>query len=311
MKLLSFEKELAPLYEAIKKKKMQDKSVKDLITKLESKIEYIYGNLTPYNIVEIARHIERPRTEDYISALFNTFIELHGDRKFGDDPAIVAGIGEMNGRVMGVIGHRKGHNLRENMHYRFGMAEPEGYRKALRVMHLVSECFHSPIITFLDTPGASPTSAAEERGQAEAIAVNLQEMFNIPTPIVSVVIGEGGSGGALGIGVADRLLMLKYSIYSVISPEGCASILWRDISKAKDAANALKLTAKDLKELDIVDEIIDEPVGGAHRHKEKTINNVKNAIEKNMDKLIKLSPKVLLRKRREKYRNIGVFNEQK
>lgn len=308
MKLLSFEKELAPLYEAIRKKKMQNKSAKNLIAKLESEIERIYGNLTPYNIVEIARHIERPRTEDYISALFSTFIELHGDRKFGDDPAIVAGIGEMNGRVIGVIGHRKGHNLSENMRYKFGMAEPEGYRKAFRVMRLVSERFHSPIVTFLDTPGASPTSEAEERGQAEAIAVNLQEMFNIPTPIVSVVIGEGGSGGALGIGVADRLLMLKYSIYSVISPEGCASILWRDANKAKDAANVLKLTAEDLKKLGIADEIIDEPPGGAHRHKEKTIDNVKNAIEKNIDELIKLPPEALLRRRWEKYRNIGVFN---
>ena len=309
VKLLSFEKSLKPLYEELKEKRKNAQSTDYIEEKIAETLKKIYSNLTPYDIVQIARHPDRPHTTDYINALFTDFLELHGDRKFGDDPAIIAGIGYFNGKVTGVIGHRKGRNLKENLRYNFGMAEPEGYRKALRVAHLISERFKAPIITLLDTPGASPTIGAEERGQAEAIAYNLQELFNIPTPIVAIVIGEGGSGGALGIGIADKLLMLKYSIYSVISPEGCASILWRDASKAKEAANALKLTANDLYKLHIVDKIIEEPAGGAHRHREEVIKAVGKEAQKALNALSRLSKKKLLEKRKEKFINIGVYNE--
>ncbi len=309
VKLLSFEKSLKPLYEELKEKRKNAQSTDYIEEKIAETLKKIYSNLTPYDIVQIARHPDRPHTTDYINALFTDFLELHGDRKFGDDPAIIAGIGYFNGKVTGVIGHRKGRNLKENLRYNFGMAEPEGYRKALRVAHLISERFKAPIITLLDTPGASPTIGAEERGQAEAIAYNLQELFNIPTPIVAIVIGEGGSGGALGIGIADKLLMLKYSIYSVISPEGCASILWRDASKAKEAANALKLTANDLYKLHIVDKIIEEPAGGAHRHREEVIQAVGKEAQKALNTLSRLSKKKLLEKRKEKFINIGVYNE--
>ena len=309
VKLLSFEKSLKPLYEELKEKRKNAQSTDYIEEKIAETLKKIYSNLTPYDIVQIARHPDRPHTTDYINALFTDFLELHGDRKFGDDPAIIAGIGYFNGKVTGVIGHRKGRNLKENLRYNFGMAEPEGYRKALRVAHLISERFKAPIITLLDTPGASPTIGAEERGQAEAIAYNLQELFNIPTPIVAIVIGEGGSGGALGIGIADKLLMLKYSIYSVISPEGCASILWRDASKAKEAAIALKLTANDLYKLHIVDKIIEEPAGGAHRHREEVIQAVGKEAQKALNTLSRLSKKKLLEKRKEKFINIGVYNE--
>jgi len=308
-KLLPFEKNLKPLYEELQEERKNSRVTIYTEEKIKQGLSKIYDHLSPHDIVQIARHSNRPRTTDYINTLFTDFLELHGDRKFGDDPAIIAGIGYFNEKVTGIIGHRKGHNLRENLRYNFGMAGPEGYRKALRIAKLISEKFKAPIITLLDTPGASPTTGAEERGQAEAIAYNLQEFFDIPVPIVTVVIGEGGSGGALGIGVGDQLLMLKYSIYSVISPEGCASILWRDKSKAKEAANALKLTAKDLYKLHIVDKIIDEPAGGAHRHKEEVIQTVGKAAQKALNKLSRLSRKKLLEKRQEKFSNIGVYNE--
>ena len=307
--LLQFERSLEPLYKELEERKKEEKPTIYTEKKIQQELQKIYSNLTPYQVSQIARHPDRPHTTDYINALFTDFLELHGDRKFGDDPAIIAGIGYFNGKVTGVIGHRKGRNLKENLRYNFGMAEPEGYRKALRVAHLISERFKAPIITLLDTPGASPTIGAEERGQAEAIAYNLQELFNIPTPIVAIVIGEGGSGGALGIGIADKLLMLKYSIYSVISPEGCASILWRDASKAKEAANALKLTANDLYKLHIVDKIIEEPAGGAHRHREEVIQAVGKEAQKALNTLSRLSKKKLLEKRKEKFINIGVYNE--
>ena len=281
----------------------------NLENRIEKEIKKMYDNLTPYNIVEISRHPDRPHTTDYISGMFSSFMELKGDRAFGDDPAIITGIGQLqNGSIAGVLGNRKGINLKENLKYRYGMAEPEGYRKALRVASLIANKFHAPIISFLDTPGASPTMSAEERGQAEAIAKNLREFFAIPVPIVAVVIGEGGSGGALGIGIADRILMLKYSIYSVISPEGCASILWRDASKVKEASNAMKLTAKDLFDLGVTDEIIEEPPGGAHRHKEEVIKDVEAAVEKNLADLHNLDKNELLNLRYEKYSKMGVYN---
>ncbi len=309
IKLLPFEKTLKPLYKELENERKNAQSTAHIEEKISEVLEKIYENLTPYDVVQIARHPDRPHTTDYINTLFTDFIELHGDRRFGDDPAIITGMGYFNGKVTGIIGHRKGRNLKENLRYNFGMAKPEGYRKALRVAHLVSEKFKAPIITLLDTPGASPTIGAEERGQAEAIAYNLQELFNISTPIVTIVIGEGGSGGALGIGIADKLLMLKYSIYSVISPEGCASILWRDASKAKEAANALRLTADDLYKFRIADKIIDEPVGGAHRHREEVIQAVGKAAQEAIDTLSRLSKRKLLEKRKEKFVNIGVYND--
>ncbi len=309
MKLLSFEQPLQLLYIELEEKKMKNEDTTNLENRIEKEIKQMYDNLTSYNIVEISRHPDRPHTTDYISGMFSSFMELKGDRAFGDDPAIITGIGQLkNGSIAGVLGHRKGINLKENLKYRYGMAEPEGYRKALRVASLIAYKFHAPIISFLDTPGASPTMSAEERGQAEAIAKNLREFFALPVPIVTVVIGEGGSGGALGIGIADRILMLKYSIYSVISPEGCASILWRDASKVKEASNAMKLTAKDLFDLGVIDEIIEEPLGGAHRHKEEVIKSVESSVEKNLADLHNLDKNKLLNLRYEKYSKMGVHN---
>ena len=308
MKLLSFEQPLQLLYLELEEKKRQKEDTSSIEKRIEKEIEKIYENLTPYNIVEIARHPDRPHTTDYISSMFSSFLELKGDRAFGDDSAIIAGIVQLkNGTIAGVLGHRKGSNLKENLKYRYGMAEPEGYRKALRVANLIAYKFHVPIISFLDTPGASPTMGAEERGQAEAIAKNLREFFALPVPIIAIVIGEGGSGGALGIGIADKILMLKYSIYSVISPEGCASILWRDASKVKEASNAMKLTAKDLLDLGVIDEIIEEPFGGAHRHKEDVIKGVELAVEKNLADLRNLDKDTLLNLRYEKYSKMGVY----
>lgn len=308
MKLLSFESSLAPLYSQLEDKKKKGQDTSRLEQKIDKQIEKLYKNLTPYDIVEIARHPERPHTDDYVNAIFSSFMELHGDRTFGDDPAIVTGIGRLkSGPIVGVLGHRKGKDLKENLKYRYGMAEPEGYRKSLRVAHLVAEKFHAPIVSFLDTSGASPTAGSEERGQAEAIARNLKEFFALPVPIIGVVIGEGGSGGALGIGVADKILMLRYSVYSVISPEGCASILWRDSSKTREASEALKLTAQDLFDLGIVDEIIEEPYGGAHRHPKDVIDAVAEAVEKNIQELKTLEPDKLLELRYAKYSEMGVY----
>jgi len=310
MKLLNFEKTLEPLYRELDEKKSKGELTFEIEKKIDEEIKRLYSNLKPFDIVEIARHPERPHTDDYIYGLFSDFIELHGDRAFGDDPAIITGIGRLkNNMPVGVIGHRKGKTLKENLNFRYGMAEPEGYRKALRVANLISFKFHLPIISFLDTPGASPTMGAEERGQAEAIARNIQDFFSLPTPIIAVVIGEGGSGGALGIGVADKILMLKYSIYSVISPEGCASILWRDVTKVKEASEALKLTSFDLLNLGVIDKIIEEPYGGAHRHKEETIENVYKAIEEALLELKGMKEDDLLELRYKKYSNMGVFNE--
>jgi acetyl-CoA carboxylase carboxyl transferase subunit alpha len=266
----------------------------------------VFADLTPTQKVQLSRHPARPFMLDYVNLLMDEFVELHGDRSFRDDPAIVGGMASLDGREVLVLGHQKGRNTRENMHRNFGMARPEGYRKSTRLMRMASR-FRRPIVTFIDTPGAYPGIGAEERGQAEAIAKALQVMASLECPIIAVVIGEGGSGGALALGVADRILMLEYSIYSVISPEGCASILWRDPSRVPDASAQLKLTAQDLQELGVCDEIIPESPGGAHREPAVTAAHVRKALKRNLSELCELSSAELIAKRYEKFRKIGSF----
>lgn len=279
--------------------------------KLEKALKEIFDNLTPWQRVQVARHPLRPYTLDYIRYLTEDFLELHGDRYFSDDRAIVAGFAKWEGKEkVAVLGHQKGRDTKENLFRSFGSAHPEGYRKALRVMKL-AEKFSFPILSFIDTPGAYPGIGAEERGQAEAIAVNLMEMSELATPVVAIVIGEGGSGGALGIGVADRIYVLENAYYSVISPEGCAAILWKENSKAPDAAQALKLTAQDLHEMKLIDGMIPEPLGGAHRDFEMTAENIRHQVSAALEELGRLSKKELLEARYEKFRKIGVFREKK
>lgn len=285
-----------------------DEEIKALEEKRDELMKEIYASLTPWQRVQLARHPKRPYTLDYIHALFTDFIELHGDRNFGDDPALVGGLAFFESQPVVVMGHQKGRSVEESMMRNFGMMHPEGYRKALRLMEL-AEKFHKPVITFVDTAGAYPGIGAEERGQAEAIAKNLREMSALKTPIISIVIGEGGSGGALGIGVADRILMLENAWYSVISPEGCAAILFRDAAKAPDAAKALKLTAQDLISLKIIDEIVQEPLGGAHRNWESVTQALKSIIGQNLKDLQSEKISKLLEKRYEKYREIGYWIE--
>jgi acetyl-CoA carboxylase carboxyl transferase subunit alpha len=284
------------------------KELKRLEAKAQDLRKDIYGKLSRWQVTQIARHPRRPYTLDYLKALATDFIELHGDRRFGDDPAVVAGLARLGERRVIVVGHQKGRDTKENIRRNFGMANPEGYRKALRVMRLAAQ-FGRPIVTFVDTPGAYPGVGAEERGQAEAIAWNLHEMSRLPVPVVVVVIGEGGSGGALGLGVGDRVLMLQYSVYSVISPEGCASILFRDASRAQAAAEAMKITAPDLKELEVIDEIVSEPVGGAHRDWALAARNVGEAIERNLAELSTIPPEELVRQRLDKFMAMGRFRE--
>jgi acetyl-CoA carboxylase carboxyl transferase subunit alpha len=279
--------------------------------KLEKALKEIFDNLTPWERVQVARHPLRPYTLDYIRRLTEDFIELHGDRYFSDDHAIVAGLAKWEGKDrIAVIGHQKGRDTKENLLRSFGSAHPEGYRKALRVMKL-AEKFSLPVLTFIDTPGAYPGIGAEERGQAEAIAVNLMEMAELATPVVAVVIGEGGSGGALGIGVGDRVYVLENAYYSVISPEGCAAILWKENSKTPDAALALKLTANDLLEAGLIDGIIPEPLGGAHRDFEQTAESVRKTVSKAFEELKGISKKELVSERYEKFRRMGTFRERK
>lgn len=284
------------------------------LSKLEDRLDNlrheIYDNLTPWQRVQISRHPRRPYTLDYVTNIFEDFFELHGDRTYADDKAIIAGLAKFDGQTVAVVGHQKGRTVQESMERNFGMPHPEGYRKALRVMRLGSE-FGFPIITFIDTPGAYPGIGAEERGQAEAIARNLMEMSRMPVPIICIIIGEGGSGGALGIGVGDLTLMLENAWYSVISPEGCAAILFRDVAKAPDAAGALQLTAQNLKKLGIVDEIVPEPLGGSHREPEKAYENLKKVLLKYMPTLKSLSKNQLLETRYKRLRNTGTCNESK
>ncbi|MDR1244727.1 MAG: acetyl-CoA carboxylase carboxyltransferase subunit alpha [Endomicrobium sp.] len=282
--------------------------IKDLEKTRDELKQKIYGSLSSWQRIQIARHPQRPYSKDYIKLIFENFAELHGDRCFGDDPAVLCGIAELDEKPVAVIGHQKGRTLEENLDRNFGMAHPEGYRKAMRVMSL-AEKFNRPIITFIDTPGAYPGIAAEERGQAEAIATNLKEMSNIKVPIITVVIGEGGSGGALGIGVSNKVLCLENSYYSVISPEGCAAILFRDGSKAADAADALKLTSKDLLKLKVIDEIIKEPLGGAHYNHDKTAANIKTVLSKCLHTYNGMNNKKVVQERYLRFRNIGIYEE--
>ena len=268
----------------------------------------VFAELSAQQKVQLARHPARPYMMDYVGLLMDDFVELHGDRSFRDDPAIVGGLAQFDEWEVLVLGHQKGRNTKENMHRNFGMARPEGYRKATRLMRLASR-FRRPILCFIDTPGAYPGLGAEERGQAEAIAKALQVMASLECPLISVVLGEGGSGGALALGVTDRILMLEYSIYSVISPEGCASILWRDPSKIGEAASQLRLTAPDLVELGVCDEIVPEAPGGAHRNAAVTAAKLRVALKKHLKELVGLPPGELIERRYQKFRKIGAVVE--
>ncbi len=313
---LDFEKPLVELESRIAElrrfSKEKNIDLTEEITTLEKKAaklrHEIYANLTPGQRVQLARHPKRPLALDFINLIFPDFLELHGDRLYRDDHAIIGGLATLEGSPVTVIAEQKGRDTKENIARNFGMPFPEGYRKALRLMKQ-AEKFGRPIITLIDTPGAFPGLEAEQRGQAEAIAVNLMYMSRLAVPIVVVVIGEGGSGGALAIGVGDRILMLENAQYSVISPEGCAAILWHDASFAPEAAAALKITAKDLFELKVIDEIIPEPLGGAHRDYAETAANVKAAIVRNLQELKKIDVKDLVEQRYAKFRKMGVFYE--
>jgi len=287
-----------------------DLNITEEIQKLTEKsaalTKTIFSSLTPWQTTQMARHPQRPYTLDYINSIITDFEELRGDRAYADDAALVTGIGRLNGRSVVVIGHQKGRDTKEKVARNFGMPRPEGYRKALRVMKL-AERFGMPVVTFIDTPGAYPGIGAEERGQSEAIARNLFEMAQLKTPIISTVIGEGGSGGALAVGVADHLMMLEYSIYSVISPEGCASILWKSAEKASDAAATLGITSDRLQELGLVDEVISEPLGGAHRSVDEMATQVKNALEANLQELEALPVDELIARRQQRLLNYGEF----
>jgi acetyl-CoA carboxylase carboxyl transferase subunit alpha len=282
--------------------------IQGLESKLATQREEIYRSLTPIQRVMVARHARRPYTLDYLSTIFTDFIELHGDRLFRDDPSIVGGWARLGGHTVMVIGHQKGRDTKDNLRRNFGMPHPEGYRKALRLMKLAAR-FGAPVITLIDTPGAYPGLGAEERGQSEALARNILEMAALPTPCIAVVIGEGGSGGALALGVADRILMLENSVYSVISPEGCAAILWKDASQRERAAEALKLTPMDLMKLKVIDEIIKEPVGGAHTDPDATGEAVREALLRHAAELRKIRPEKLVRRRAEKYGAMGAYTE--
>ncbi|MBI5873836.1 MAG: acetyl-CoA carboxylase carboxyltransferase subunit alpha [Candidatus Omnitrophica bacterium] len=314
---LEFEKPILELQKKINelKKFTSDKKI-DLsgeIKRLEEKLQHlrrdIYGKLTPWQRVQISRHPHRPYTLDYIQLILNDFIELHGDRAFRDDKAIITGLAKLDGQKILVIGQQKGRDTKENLSRTFGCAHPEGYRKALRMMEMAQK-FGLPVMIFIDTPGAYPGIGAEERGQAQAIAWNLKMMSGIRTPMVAVVIGEGGSGGALGIGVADRVCVLENAYYSVISPEGCAAILWKSSVKAPDAAEALKLTAQDLLKFGVIDEVIKEPLGGAHVDPQETAKNIKAAVKKYFIELMKIHKDELVGLRYEKFRSMGKFEEK-
>jgi len=310
---LDFEKPIVELEKKIQELRhfISDKKI-DLsseVKKLEDKLEHLrkdtYSNLTPWQRVQLARHPQRPYTLDYISFLMTDFIELHGDRLFSDDKAIVCGLAKLDKQKIMVIGHQKGRDTKENLKRNFGCAHPEGYRKALRMMQMAEE-FNIPVVIFIDTPGAYPGIGAEERGQSQAIATNLRDMASIATPIISIVIGEGGSGGALGVGVADRVYILENSYYSVISPEGCAAILWKDGTKAPEAAGVLKLTGDDLLKLKVIDGVIPEPLGGAHRNPQMIALNIKEVIVKELKELKGLKKDALLDQRYKKFRSMGV-----
>lgn len=311
---LEFEKPLVELENRLLQLRASEdpEAVSAEITKLQERLgrmqQRIYASLTPWQRAQVARHPKRPHTLDLFRLLLEDFLELHGDRVFGDDGAVVGGLARFEGESVVVVGHQKGRDTRENIARNFGMPHPEGYRKALRLMQLGVK-FRAPILTFIDTPGAYPGLGAEERGQAQAIAVNLREMAGLATPIVCVVTGEGGSGGALAIGVGDRVLMLEHAIYSVISPEGCAAILWGNAAKAPEAAELMRVTAPDLLRLGVIDAIVPEPVGGAHRNWNETAANLRAALRDQLWALQSRSGDQLLADRYERFRRIGVFEE--
>jgi len=301
--LLELEARLAELHQAGSPE--ETARLEERLRRLQRKV---FANLTPWQRVQLARHPRRPYTLDFIRLLMEDFVELHGDRVFGDDRAVVGGLARLQGQSVVVVGHQKGRDTREKILRNFGMPHPEGYRKALRLMKL-AEKFGKPVVTFIDTPGAYPGIGAEERGQAEAIARNLREMAALRVPIVVLVTGEGGSGGALALGVGDRVLMLEHAVYSVISPEGCAAILWEDATRAPEAAEILRLTAADLLKLGVIDRIVREPPGGAHRDWEGTAEAVRGALRETLDELRALGPDELVGQRYAKFRRIGVFEE--
>jgi acetyl-CoA carboxylase carboxyl transferase subunit alpha len=311
---LEFEKPLLELENRIAELREGEDplAARDEIQKLEERLRRLqqrtYSSLTAWQRAQIARHPKRPHSLDFFRLLLEDFLELHGDRVFGDDQAIVGGLARFEGEPVVVIGHQKGRDTRENIARNFGMPHPEGYRKALRLMQLAAK-FGKPVLTFIDTPGAYPGLGAEERGQAEAIARNLREMAGLPTPVISVVTGEGGSGGALAIGVANRVLMLEYAIYAVISPEGCAAILWGDATKAPEAAELMRITAPDLQHLAVIDGIVPEPVGGAHRNWQETAANLRGALRDHLWELRSRSAAELIQDRHERFRRIGVFED--
>lgn len=317
MIFLDFEKPIELLYEKreqlVEMQTQGDLNLDDKIAELDKLIgvkkQEIYSNLSPWQRVQLSRHPERPYTLYYIHHIFENFIELHGDRKLGDDKAIVGGLADLDGQSVVVIGHQKGVNTKMRQYRNFGMANPQGYRKALRLMKL-AEKFNKPIITFIDTPGAYPGIEAEEFGQAEAIARNLFEMTKLKVPVISVIIGEGASGGAIGIGVCDKLLMLENTWFTVISPESCSSILWRSWDFKEKAADQLKLTAIDMQKMKIVDSIVKEPLGGAHHNPEKMAKTLKQALKRNLNTLAELKPEERIDKRIEKYAAIGTFEER-
>ncbi len=313
---LDFEKPLLELERQIDELKRvgeeREIDVTEELTTLQAKLDSLredtYRNLTPMQRVSVARHPRRPYTLDYLGTIFTDFIELHGDRLYRDDLAIVGGWARLAGASVMVIGHQKGRDTRENIRRNFGMPHPEGYRKALRLMQLAAR-FHAPVITLIDTPGAYPGLGAEERGQSEALATNILAMAMLQTPVVAVVIGEGGSGGALALGVADRVLMFENSVYSVISPEGCAAILWKDASQRERAAEALRLTPSDLLQFKVIDEIIPEPLGGAHQEPDAAGEALRDCLIRHVTELRKTRPEKLVRRRAEKYAGMGVYTE--
>lgn len=313
---LDFEKPIAELEKKIEELTLFTSNggidLEEEILKLQKKSDQllteIYSRLTPWQKVQISRHANRPYTLDYIEAMLTDFIEIHGDRGFADDPAIVCGIAKLDGMPVVVIGHQKGRTIKERVIRNFGQANPEGYRKALRLMRF-AERFNRPIITFIDTQGAAPGIGAEERGQGESIARNLAVMSTLAVPIISAVIGEGGSGGALALGVADRVLMLEHATYSVISPEGCAAILWDNSSKASEAAELLKITAPDLFQMKVIDEVVEEPIGGAHRDPRRAAELLKDAIIRNLMDIKNIPAQEIVRLRYEKYRKLGLFDQ--
>lgn len=316
LKFLDFEQPIAELEAKIDELRYvgddSEININDEISRLKDKsaslTKSIFAKLSPWQVARVARHESRPYTQDYLDVIAPDFQELHGDRMFADDPAIIGGVGRIDGKAVMFIGHQKGRDTKDRVRRNYGMPKPEGYRKAQRLMRL-AEKFSMPIITFIDTPGAYPGVGAEERGQSEAIAFSLFMMAGLKTPIISVVIGEGGSGGALAIGVGDKLLMLQYSIYSVISPEGCATILWKSADKAEEAAEAMRITAPHLIDFGLVDEVLPEPLGGAHRDPKAMAETVRNALLESLHELDQLSSDELLEKRQQRLAGFGQYKE--